>query len=165
MDQWSYSPTHMSVGSEPGSARIVGPKASFNRLQRTDPDAIFSIGLFSCLKGSAAPVKDWVLLLSVGSDCDKRGTTMIIVGEESTSVVTHKLVNRRSVTISPSWKRPRKGGTRTLRPDLSGAEHARSPPHGGRSAVRQIPTRQEGERGAEMVNELRGYHTSSTPFP
>jgi len=34
-----------------------------------------------------------------------------------TSVVTRKLVNRRSVTISPSCKR--------LRPDLSGAEHAR----------------------------------------
>jgi len=34
-----------------------------------------------------------------------------------TSVVTRKLVNRRSVTISPSCKR--------LRPDLSGAEHVR----------------------------------------
>jgi len=33
------------------------------------------------------------------------------------SVVTPKLVNRRSVTISPSCKR--------LRPNLSGAEHAR----------------------------------------
>ena len=69
---------------------------------------------------------------------------MNVVGEESTSVVTHKLVNRRSVTISPSCKR--------LRPDLSGAEHARRPPYGGRSAVRQIPTRQEGERGGKMIN-------------
>jgi len=69
------------------------------------------------------------------------------------SVVTRKLVNRRSVTISPSCKR--------LRPVLSGAEHARLPPYGGRSAARQIPTLQEGERGAEMVNELTGYHTSS----
>lgn len=75
----------MSVGSEPGSARIVGPKASFNRLQRADPDTIFSIGLYSCLKGSTAPVMDWVLILRVGYDSDKRGTTMNIVGEESTS--------------------------------------------------------------------------------
>ena len=69
-------------------------------------------------------------------------------------MVTRKLVNRRSVTISPSCKRPRKGGTRTLRPDLSGAEHARRPPYGGRSAVRQIPTQQEGERGGRWLVNL-----------
>jgi len=39
MDQWSYPPTHMSVGSAPGSARIEGPKASFNRLQRNQSTA------------------------------------------------------------------------------------------------------------------------------
>jgi|GEM_PF-3565534 len=38
-------------------------------------------------------------------------------GGMGASVVTPKLVNRRSVTISPSCKR--------LRPDLTGAEHAR----------------------------------------
>lgn len=85
MDQWSYPLTHMSVGSEPGSVRIVGPKAGFNRLQRTDKHSVSGINLFSCPKGSTAPAVEWLLILQVSYNNKKKSTSMNIVGEGSIS--------------------------------------------------------------------------------